>query len=93
MAGSALNIAAANGDEKYYERLVAELRKSTDRRDRARIVGALGSFRNVAIARQALNLLLDPTLDVRDLTDLLFKYNCEGGDGDPCLEVYGCELR
>jgi cytosol alanyl aminopeptidase len=77
VAGSALNIAAANGDEKYYERLVAELRKSTDRRDRARIVGALGSFRNAAIARQALNLLLDPSLDVRDLTDLLFKYNAK----------------
>ena len=42
VAGSALNIAAANGDEKYYERLVAELRKSTDRRDRARIVGRFG---------------------------------------------------
>ena len=93
VAGSALNIAAANGDEKYYERLVAELRKSTDRRDRARIVGALGSFRNAAIARQALNLLLDPSLDVRDLTDLLFKYNAKEETETLAMDVYGRELR
>jgi aminopeptidase N len=77
MAGAVLQIAAQHGDRAYFDRLLAELRKVTDRRDRNQIVDAIGSFRNPAIASNALQLLLDPAMDIRDLAGLLFDFNGE----------------
>ena len=77
VATVSLEIAAANGDRAFFDRLVAELRKSKDRRDRDKIVYALGSFRNPALAQEGLRLLLDPTLDIRDVSELLTAYNDE----------------
>lgn len=74
VAGTVLDIAAQYGDEAYVNRLTAELRRGGDRRDRTRIVHALGSFRDPALARKALALLLDPSLDIRGLTDLLYLF-------------------
>jgi cytosol alanyl aminopeptidase len=73
-ASLALNIAAMEGDRAYYDRLVAELRKPGDRRDRDRIVAAIGSFRDPAIASDALKLVLDTAFDVRDVSSLLFSF-------------------
>lgn len=77
VASTALQVAAKYGDRAYFDKLVAELRKSPDRRDRTRIVDALGSFRNPELAREALHLLMDPKLDVRETTDLLYEFNKE----------------
>ena len=38
---------------------------------------ALGSFRDPAVAKDVLQLLLDPTLDIRDVSQLLFAFNSE----------------
>jgi alanyl aminopeptidase len=78
IAGTALEIAAQHGDRAYYDRLVAELRKpGIDRRESNRIVDAIASFRDPDIAKDALQLMLDPAIDVRDVSELLFKFNDE----------------
>jgi alanyl aminopeptidase len=75
IAGPALQIAAEHGDRAYFDDLVSQLRKTEDRRDRARIVDALGSFRNPALATQAMQLMMDPSLDIRDVAQLLYAFN------------------
>ena len=77
IATAVLQTAAIGGDQLYFNRLVAELKKTTDRRDRNRIIGAIGSFQNPAIAQQGLNLVLDKTFDIRDMSELLYEYNNE----------------
>jgi alanyl aminopeptidase len=77
VAGLALEVTADHGDRAYFDRLVKELRTAKDRRDRGRIVNALGSFRDPAIAKDALRLLLDPSIDIRDVSALLFAYTEE----------------
>ena len=74
---TALNIAAGHGDRAFFDRLVAELHSTKDRRDRGKIVRAIGSFRDPEIAKSGLQLLLDPTLDIRDIDELLYAYNRE----------------
>ncbi len=66
-----LKVAAWNGDKALYESLLAEARKSKNRRERGRIIGAIGTFRDPAIAGTALDLMLTSDLDVRELTGLL----------------------
>jgi cytosol alanyl aminopeptidase len=77
IAATALNIAAEHGDRAFFNRLVTELHTAKDRRDRGKIVGAIGSFRDPEIAKAGLQLLLDPTLDIRDIDSLLYAYNPE----------------
>jgi cytosol alanyl aminopeptidase len=77
IAGTALDIAAGHGDRAFFDRLVTELHSTKDRRDRSRIVRAIGSFRDPEIAKSGLQLQLDPTLDIRDIDELLYAYNRE----------------
>jgi alanyl aminopeptidase len=77
MVAAALNITAGYGDRAFFNRLVAELHNTKDRRDRGRIVRAIGSFRDPEIAKSGLKLLLDPALDIRDIDELLYRYNRE----------------
>jgi alanyl aminopeptidase len=77
VAGMALQIAALNGDRAYFDDLVAALRKTEDRRDRARIVAAIGAFRDPEMAKSAMQLMLDPSLDIRDTARLLYAFNDE----------------
>ena len=72
-----LDIAAAHGNRAFFNQLVNELKVSKDRRDRDRIVAAIGSFRDPEIAKSGLQLLLDPQLDIRDIDQLLYMYNSE----------------
>jgi alanyl aminopeptidase len=81
IAGPVLETAAWHGDEHLYERFVAELKRTRNRRDRGKIVDAIGNVRDPAIARRALGLLLDPSVDVRELTDLFTAFN-----DDPATE-------
>jgi hypothetical protein len=77
MIATVLDIAAAHGDRAFFNRLVNELKVAKDRRDRDRIVSAIGSFREPGIATSGLQLLLDPQLDIRDIDELLYAYNSE----------------
>jgi alanyl aminopeptidase len=67
-----LTVAAENGDRELFERFHEALKKSTERRDRRRLLRALGSFRDPAIVRDALAILLTDELDPREAGELTF---------------------
>jgi aminopeptidase N len=84
-AGGVLEAAARNGDAKLFERILAEAARSGDRTERARLLSALGEFRDPALARRALTLLAPPaagagaggqgpaTYDLRDTLPILHR--------------------
>lgn len=74
MLNATLRTAAYYGDEALFDALLAEAKKSKVRRERQRILDAIGNFRNPALARRALGLMLAGDLDVRELTGLLVDY-------------------
>jgi alanyl aminopeptidase len=67
-----LSTAAYSGGPDLFDRLLAELKKTEDRHDRAAIVGALGGFRDPTLVERALDLLLVPELDIRETVHLIF---------------------
>jgi cytosol alanyl aminopeptidase len=67
-----LSTAAFSGDQDLFDRLLAELKKTQDRRERSAIIAALSSFRDPKIVQEALGMLLAPQLDVRETTGLMF---------------------
>ncbi|MEP6533996.1 MAG: M1 family aminopeptidase [Bryobacteraceae bacterium] len=71
LVATALSIAAWNGDKVFFNRLVAELRRSKLQRERIQIVSGLKSFGDPALARSALELLFARDLEPRELTSLL----------------------
>jgi alanyl aminopeptidase len=71
LAGPVLAIAALDGDAALFETLLAEAKRVTDRRDRRRLMIALGSFRDPALARRALALMMDGDFDVRESVGVL----------------------
>jgi alanyl aminopeptidase len=50
----------------------AELKKTTDRQQRARILSAMGSFRDPALVRAGLDMLIHSDIDIRESLALLF---------------------
>jgi len=62
---------ATDADRNATDRLIAELRKEPSRVLRSEILSALGSVRSPERVTKALDLLLDPTFDVREAMDLL----------------------
>ncbi|MDZ4801624.1 MAG: M1 family aminopeptidase, partial [Bryobacteraceae bacterium] len=74
MVSSVLRVAAWHGDKDLFEALLAEAKKSKVRRERQRILDAIGNFRDSEIAKRGLNLMLTGELDVRELTGLLMDY-------------------
>jgi alanyl aminopeptidase len=55
-----------DGAMALFDALLTALRQSTDRNERDDLLAALGSFRQPALARRALALLLDADIDIRD---------------------------
>ncbi|MGD0048869.1 MAG: M1 family metallopeptidase [Bryobacteraceae bacterium] len=72
MLRAVLSTAAFSSGQELFDRLLAELKKTQDRRERRAIIGALGSSRDPKIVQQALGLLLDPQFDVREMFGLAF---------------------
>ncbi|HEY1240941.1 MAG TPA: M1 family metallopeptidase [Bryobacteraceae bacterium] len=72
MLSAILSTAAHSGDRALFEAMLAEFKKSRDRRTRAALIGALGSFRDPALAQAAMELLLAPDLDIRETVALLY---------------------
>jgi cytosol alanyl aminopeptidase len=66
MLNPVLSTAALSGNRTFFDALVGELKKTTDRQIRMSIVEALGSFRNPALVQAALQLLLQPDVDPRE---------------------------
>ncbi len=66
MVSGVLEVAAEFGDQSLFDDFLAAVRKEKDRRDRARLFGALGSFRDPKLASQALSLLTTGEFDARE---------------------------
>jgi alanyl aminopeptidase len=72
MVNPALTVAAQFGDRAFFDTMTAELKKTTDRQQRGRMLTALGSFRDPAIARASLDMLIHSDIDIRESLALLF---------------------
>jgi alanyl aminopeptidase len=71
MVNPVLTTAAQFGDRALFDTMTAELKKTTDRQQRGRILGAMSSFRDPAIARASLDLIIHSDIDVRESLSLL----------------------
>jgi cytosol alanyl aminopeptidase len=76
-----LSAAARAGDRAFFDRLLEELQKTRDLRQRRSIIEALGSFRNPALVDAAHQLVIHSEIDGRESQPLLF-----AGTGDPATE-------
>jgi len=66
LAGPVLGIAAATGDAALFEQILAEARKTEDRQERARLLFALGEFREPALVQRAIGLVSEDAFDLRE---------------------------
>jgi len=73
MVGAVLSAAALDGGRELYDSFRLAAKKAAERRDRTRLLGALGGFRDPAIARDALGLLLSEEFDVREAGGILWR--------------------
>ena len=71
MVGSVLTTAAQFGDRALFDTMTAELAKTTDRQQRGRILGAMSSFRDPAIAQAAMDMVIHSAIDPRESLSLL----------------------
>jgi cytosol alanyl aminopeptidase len=72
MVGVVLNSAAQHGDQPLFDRLHAQAKIETDERLEGRLFTAMGSFRDPAIIKRAVALLLTDEFDIRQSLDILF---------------------
>jgi alanyl aminopeptidase len=71
MVNPVLTTAAQFGDRALFDTMTAELKKTTDRQQRGRILGAMGSFRDPAIARAGMDMVIHSDIDARESLSLL----------------------
>jgi hypothetical protein len=76
-----LSAAARPGDRAFFDRLLEELQKTRDLRQRRAIIDALGSFRNPELVDAAHQLVIHSDIDGRESQRLLF-----AGNDDPATE-------
>ncbi len=67
-----LGIAAEDGDRALFERFRDHVPKVADRTDRRALFAALGRFRDPALEKEALALMLSNQIDVRESLSILF---------------------
>jgi alanyl aminopeptidase len=67
LAGTALTVALQDGDAALFDVAMARLRGTDDALVRNRLLGAIGSVRDEALATRALGLSLDPALHVNEV--------------------------
>jgi alanyl aminopeptidase len=73
MVETVLAVAAGGADRPLADRFRAEVLREDDRGRRKLLVGALGSLRDPALAREALALTLDERLDARESVWILLE--------------------
>lgn len=71
MVDHVLAVAALGDEDALFETLLEAAAASDDRRQRARLFTALGHFPGAAHARRALEITLDPDLDLRETRGIL----------------------
>jgi aminopeptidase N len=71
MSYTILFLAARRGDAALFDAFLAAVRRTDDREIRARLFTALGGFQDAKLLARALELLLDPKIDIHDSGGLL----------------------
>ena len=71
LARTVVGLSAEKGDRAFFERLLGELAKTESLHDRDILFAALGSFHDPALLKDALALVLDKKLDVREAERIL----------------------
>jgi alanyl aminopeptidase len=71
LVGITLAVAARQGDRALFDAYLAEARRTPERKDRMRLLGNLGHFRDPAIVEEALQVLLSKDFDIRESFGLL----------------------
>ena len=72
MLDTVLHLAASRGDRALHDRLLTELHKATELQDRDRLFAAMGSFRDPALVKQSLDLVLAGDFALTETIDLLW---------------------
>src|SRR5688572_18420024 len=70
MVDTVLQAAARRGDRELFDRIVAAVATTSDRRERRWLYGALGSVGDPQLARAALALMLQPAHDYRESSQI-----------------------
>jgi len=70
-ANLAIEIAARGGDRALFDRILGEARKAKEQRRRGVLLGSLAWFRDPALRREALALVLSADFDVRETVWML----------------------
>ncbi len=71
LVSTVLRVAARHGDRALFDLFHAEAAKTHDRRERGRLLSALGSFGDETIERAALEIVLSGEFDIRE-ADVIF---------------------
>ncbi len=66
MLPTVLTVAARHGDAETFTAFLAAAKTSRDRRERGRLLAALGAFRDPSVQKLALNVTLSPDFDARE---------------------------
>ena len=77
MVEPVLSATAFNGDRALFDRLVEEIKSDKVQRERSWMISALTSFRDPAITRARLDLILAKGIDPRELQYTLFNSSPE----------------
>ncbi len=72
LVSGVLQTAAAAGDRVLFDKYLAAVKTTTDRRQREQLLGALGSFHDPSLAQAGMDLLLTGAFDPREAMALLF---------------------
>jgi alanyl aminopeptidase len=73
LVDAVLGVAAHRGDQKLFDRLHEGAKKSKDQVQRGHLIEAMSQFRDPAIVKQALGILLRSELDPRETAFLMFQ--------------------
>jgi alanyl aminopeptidase len=72
LVGPVLSTAAAHGDRALWTKLYDAARREKDRRDRQRMLGAMGAFRDPTLINENFKLAMSDQFDPRESLTLLF---------------------
>ncbi|HWU89133.1 MAG TPA: ERAP1-like C-terminal domain-containing protein, partial [Kofleriaceae bacterium] len=71
LVGAVLGVAARHGDQKLFDRLLADAKRTQDRIERERLLGTMGAFIDPKITTQAMALILSDQFDLREGVGLM----------------------
>jgi aminopeptidase N len=72
LVGTVLAATTAHGDQARFDKLLAAARSARDRTEQQRLLGALGGFRDPAVAAKALEIVRGTEFDLRDSQSILY---------------------